>query len=727
MPRVFLTILGLLLAGCSCGQWDPEGDLDLTPVPHPCDEYDATINPDLADGVPGADEICNGRDDDCDGLVDAEDPDLITTTSWWTDSDGDGFGDSAAPVSACGGGPGLADQDGDCDDAAGDAFPGAPEQWYDGVDSDCDGADNPDPCEETPPDAPGVVDDSCEVVAQFELEVLSAGIDTDGGGSSLSTPLVAQLTDDNGDGVIDDADTPDIVAVSADLGGYAVRIAPGDGSAPPTQIFEVITPAGSAVPTSMGQLAIGDVDVDGTPDIVGIFDVAGTCHPVAFTPDGAFLWIQTAVSLACLHEAPAIADLDGDGAVEVLVGNAILRGLDGSVRGVGALGTGASPTYGNAGGHPVPADLDGDPPLEVVVGNGVYDPDGATICATGGGDGYPAVADLDGDGLGEFVVTGDGEVRLYEHDCALIRTWPLDDGGPGGPAAIADLDGDGAPEIAISSNTWVYAFEVSGDLMWTGTVQDFSSGSAGLAAFDFDGDGAAEIVSADELKLSIFNGPDGGLLFRDEVRASGTRNEFAVVADVDGDGQAEIIAPSEGPAAWYVFGESNGWWPAAPKRWTQDAFVPSWSAAGGVVPAGVTAPWPEQNGFRWTESTGGGAPDLVPAVDLELLAEGFCAGFGGALQYWLQVRNRGSVDTDVDVAVVMEGIDAAGLRWPISQLFFPGPHLSGAGGDVFQSALVPFQFEGMVSIAFRAIESTFGEPTLRECRTDNNEVILPLP
>ena len=726
MRRLLLTLQLVFLAGCSCGQWGPGDGLDLTPVPHPCDEYDATINPELADGEPGADEICNGRDDDCDGLVDADDPDLITTETLWLDGDGDGWGDSASPVSACGPGDGVADQDGDCDDDAGDVFPGAEEGWYDDVDSDCDGDENPDPCAETPPAAPGLIDVDCLVPAEFQLQVESSGLDLDGGGSSLSTPLVGQLTDDDGNGIINDGDVPDIVAVSADTGGYAVRISPGDASAPPTQIFSLATPAGQAVPTSMGQLALGDIDADGDPDLVGIFDVAETCHPVAFEPDGTFLWIQTSVALDCVHHAPALADLDGDGAVEVLVGNAILRGADGSVRGLGALGSGDSADYGNAGGHAVPANLDGVGPLEVVVGNAVYDPDGGTICGTGDADGYPAVADLDGDGLGEIVVTGTGDVRLYEHDCAPIRSWPLTDGGPGGPATIADLDGDGTPEIAVSSNSFVYAFEVDGSTMWTGTVEDFSSGSAGLAAFDFDGDGAAEVVSSDELQLSIFDGPSGGLLFRDEVRVSGTRNEFAVIADVDGDGQAEIIAPSEGPAAWYVFGEQNGWWPSAPKRWTQDAWVPAWSNVDGSLPPGPDAPWPAQNAFRWTESWGGGAPEMVAAADLELLAEGFCDAFGGAFQFWLQVRNRGSADADIDVAVVVEGIDAAGVRTAISQLYFPGPFPSGGPGAVFQSALVPFQVEGFVAVSFRAIESTFGEPTVRECSIDNNEVVLPI-
>ena len=77
--------------------------------------------------------------------------------------------------------------------------------------------------------------------------------------------------------------------------------------------------------------------------------------------------------------------------------------------------------------------------------------------------------------------------------------------------------------------------------------------------------------------------------------------------------------------------------------------------------------------------------------------------------------------------MVVEGIAADGQRESITQLFFPGPHPAGSSSSVFQSALVPFQVEGFVAMSFRAIESTFGELTVRECRIDNNEVILQLP
>jgi len=82
-----------------------------------CDETDPAVNP-------GAAEICdNCLDDDCDGLGDGWDTDCCD------DDDGDGFTDEA-----CGGG--------DCDDTDPAVRPKAPETPGDGIDSNCNGNDN---------------------------------------------------------------------------------------------------------------------------------------------------------------------------------------------------------------------------------------------------------------------------------------------------------------------------------------------------------------------------------------------------------------------------------------------------------------------------------------------------------------------------------------------------------------------------------------------------------
>jgi hypothetical protein len=100
-----------------------------------CDDDNVDLNP-------GETEICNGLDDDCDALVDLDDPDvdLSVVPTWYTDVDGDGFGDPADFVDACT--VDGASLDGtDCDDSDPLIFPGAPEICEDGVDDDCDGSD----------------------------------------------------------------------------------------------------------------------------------------------------------------------------------------------------------------------------------------------------------------------------------------------------------------------------------------------------------------------------------------------------------------------------------------------------------------------------------------------------------------------------------------------------------------------------------------------------------
>jgi len=84
---------------------------------------------------PGAVEICNDIDDDCDKEIDEDAADAFT---WYRDADGDGFGDSGATTRACERPSGYTDSFIDCDDSDADINPDASE-LCDGVDNDCDG------------------------------------------------------------------------------------------------------------------------------------------------------------------------------------------------------------------------------------------------------------------------------------------------------------------------------------------------------------------------------------------------------------------------------------------------------------------------------------------------------------------------------------------------------------------------------------------------------------
>ena len=93
-----------------------------------CDDLDAGQHP-------GADEYCNGEDDDCDGAIDDNPVDLDT---WYVDDDGDGHGDPNVATDACSQPAGHVAHGDDCDDTDGEVHPGA-DEYCDGEDDDCDG------------------------------------------------------------------------------------------------------------------------------------------------------------------------------------------------------------------------------------------------------------------------------------------------------------------------------------------------------------------------------------------------------------------------------------------------------------------------------------------------------------------------------------------------------------------------------------------------------------
>jgi len=92
-----------------------------------CDDSDPEIQPDAI-------EVCDGVDNDCDGVVD----DGVLTT-YYVDADVDGFGSLAMTMDACEAPSGYVLDSSDCDDSLAMVHPGA-DEYCDNLDNDCDGS-----------------------------------------------------------------------------------------------------------------------------------------------------------------------------------------------------------------------------------------------------------------------------------------------------------------------------------------------------------------------------------------------------------------------------------------------------------------------------------------------------------------------------------------------------------------------------------------------------------
>lgn len=94
-----------------------------------CDDSNSAINP-------GADEVCDSADNNCDSRVDEDE--AIDAPTWFEDADDDGFGDATTTRTSCSKPNNYVDNDDDCDDSQDVVYPNAP-GLCDGLDNDCNG------------------------------------------------------------------------------------------------------------------------------------------------------------------------------------------------------------------------------------------------------------------------------------------------------------------------------------------------------------------------------------------------------------------------------------------------------------------------------------------------------------------------------------------------------------------------------------------------------------
>ena len=131
MRMHWMMLTALALVGCDRTEKDAvDEDGDGFTDTEDCDDTNAAVNP-------GAAEVCDGLDNNCNGDID-DDP--TDGTGYYVDNDGDGYGASGGEAVTLCGSPGdsYADNADDCDDTYKHAYPGATERC-DGADNDCDG------------------------------------------------------------------------------------------------------------------------------------------------------------------------------------------------------------------------------------------------------------------------------------------------------------------------------------------------------------------------------------------------------------------------------------------------------------------------------------------------------------------------------------------------------------------------------------------------------------
>ncbi|MCH2108948.1 MAG: hypothetical protein MK135_06435 [Polyangiaceae bacterium] len=123
----------------------------------------------------------------------------------------------------------------------------------------------------------------------------------------------------------------------------------------------------------------------------------------------------------------------------------------------------------------------------------------------------------------------------------------------GGAPTIGDFDNDGFPEIGLASGSAYTLIDpectaAGGDCLaknvrWSRPAVDERSSQTGSSLFDFETDGKVEAVYGDECFLRIYDGESGEVLFS-QFRRSCTWWENAVIADPDQDTRTEIILNS---------------------------------------------------------------------------------------------------------------------------------------------------------------------------------------
>lgn len=554
----------------------------------------------------------------------------------------------------------------------------------------------------------------------------------------INMPVVADLENDG---------TPDVLVVTSDNysanGSAYLRALDGKtGLEKWAATTDVYKPAFQVQPR--GTPAAADIDGDGLVEIVTLKKGGGL---IAFEHDGSHKWSSTQAdglqpynpSLA--SATVAIADLEGNGTPEIVVAGLVFES-DGRLRfDQGPL---AGSNNGGYGAVSIVADLDQQGAQEIVTGRRAWRSDGTLFWDNGLVDGYPAIADFDGDQKPEVVVIAGGTVRVQDPLTGqVLAQMAMPAQGAGGPPTIANFDSDPAPEIA-SANGGAYAvFGYSSNpaptltLQWSQPTQDLSSNRTGSSVFDFQGDGIAEVVYADECYFRGYNGPDGKELFKIES-ASATIHEYPVVVDVDGDNNSEIVVVannlnhvnasvcpypgSQAKAGVFVYGDKNDNWVRTRRIWNQHAYHITNITGAAAVPAPEPASWLKPKGYNNYRQSIQGA-GVFNAPDLQVSLAASLAGCPSQVDLLATVQNKGSLGVPAGVPVSFyTGDNAQGAfiaTTTTTQALLPGQSVT-----VSTPYALAMGNPGELTFFVVVDANQMGQGAHKECLEDNNDATV---
>jgi hypothetical protein len=251
-----------------------------------CDDTSATTNP-------ASYEVCDGADNNCDGVTDEDS--ALDVSTWYADSDADGYGDAATTDMDCNQPSGYVSDDTDCDDTAIGTYPGA-DEYCDGVDTDCDGTlDGSDALDATTwyadADGDGYGNASSSEIACDQPSGYTAD-DTDCDDTAVASyPGAAEYCDNvdtDCDGTVDEDDALDATTwyADADSDSYGDSASTDTACSQPTGYVADDTDCDDTAGTTYPGAAetCDDVDTDCDGDFVDTGD--DECHAQATcTPD----------------------------------------------------------------------------------------------------------------------------------------------------------------------------------------------------------------------------------------------------------------------------------------------------------------------------------------------------------------------------------------------------------------------------------------------------------